>query len=427
MTKVNILSTCDNRTAREINEFDFVNKHFFIRNFREKNPLNLIGTENFTILNYHKFKFGTFSNFINWDNIPPLDGYLLEKMAKYEGYILKMYERVQKIDATLYNSRKHQYYLHLRFWNYFLDKNKIDVFYSYAPPHIGFDYIIYCLCKLKNIKTFSLIRIFKFAYIIDDVINLFDNDNLFGLFDDNTNNVELDKLKELKEIHNQRKIPQNNKDKTLVIPNKKMQLKLSNKFIRIKSYYEKLITIPNLNIKYIYVPLHYQPEGTTCPMGGYFVDQQLMLEILNKLNIKIYVKEHPRTSKNRSIAYYKNIANLKNVEFVSVKFSTYDLIDNAFTVATVTGMAGFESILRKKTSIIFGNTFYKYSPGCFTAKNLEEVKESIEQINKFKYDDNFLKSFLYNFEKFLFDMEGFEKSYKNIAEELSNRIKKYFL
>ena len=47
----------------------------------------------------------------------------------------------------------------------------------------------------------------------------------------------------------------------------------------------------------IYVSLHYQPECSTSPMGGYFVHQDLMLDILMKVvpnNIKLYVKGHLR-------------------------------------------------------------------------------------------------------------------------------------
>lgn len=423
MDKINILSICDRNTANVINKFYFVDNHFFIENPREKNENNIKLTEdeNFKIMNYRKFKFGTFENDVNWDVIPPLDEYILEKMAPYEAYCLKMYERVARIEKEFYESRKYQYLIHLRFWNYFLDKNKIDVFFEYAPPHIGFDYVLYGLCKLKGIKTLNLIRMYQLGYLIDDIKTIFNDYDLLNMETHAT--AKLKKFKDMYNSHKEKGLPENKKDKPLVIPNDKAHYRIIEKNKKIINFYNSISIRPDLNKKYIYVPLHYQYEGTTCPMGGYFASQYLMLEVLNRLDIKIYVKEHPRMSRNRTISLYRKIEKLKNVQLINTDFSTYDLIDNAYTTATVTGMATFESILRGKTAMIFGNSFLQYAPGIFQVKSLKDAENAVEKIDKFKHSAHDLKQFLFNFENnFVFSFIDFDESYIDLSAELKSRI-----
>ena len=43
--------------------------------------------------------------------------------------------------------------------------------------------------------------------------------------------------------------------------------------------YRRFQTKPEYGKKYIYFPLHYQPECNTSPVGGYFADQILAVKI----------------------------------------------------------------------------------------------------------------------------------------------------
>ena len=45
-------------------------------------------------------------------------------------------------------------------------------------------------------------------------------------------------------------------------------------------YYKKNEERPSLKKRYIYFTMHYQPELSTSPLGGVFVDQILACEIL---------------------------------------------------------------------------------------------------------------------------------------------------
>ena len=87
--------------------------------------------------------------------------------------------------------------------------------------------------------------------------------------------------------------------------------------------YKNAVQKINLKNEYVYFPLHYEPEKTTNPDGGFFHDQFLALVYLRKFipdSMDIVIKEHPSQffsnmhgSKGRSPLFYSLIKNIKNV------------------------------------------------------------------------------------------------------------------
>ena len=148
---------------------------------------------------------------------------------------------------------------------------------------------------------------------------------------------------------------------------------------------------PDFNKKYIYVALHYQPECSTSPLGGPFVDQVLMIRILSSAVPRdwlVYVKEHPYQWLPRGLAYsgfryegyYKSIVEMSNVRLIPVESNTEKLIENAQTVATVTGTAGWEAALRLKPALVFGHAWYRDCPGVFRVDGLDSCRAAINKI-----------------------------------------------
>ena len=128
----------------------------------------------------------------------------------------------------------------------------------------------------------------------------------------------------------------------------------------------------NLQCKYIYFSLHFEPERTTNPDGGVFHDQLLAITRLRSLvpkDIKIIVKEHPsqfympeRGTRGRSPLFYECLKNISGVELAAINMDSIDLIKNSIFVSTITGSVAFESALMGKQALIFGDTWFKGCP-----------------------------------------------------------------
>ncbi|MDH5529412.1 MAG: hypothetical protein OEY05_05175 [Paracoccaceae bacterium] len=119
--------------------------------------------------------------------------------------------------------------------------------------------------------------------------------------------------------------------------------------------------------KFIYFPLHFQPEMTTAPQGGRYVDQALAIEQLTaKLpgDMKIVVKENPlQGSFLRSAEFVQRISRLANVVIVHPTMNTHLIEQKSCMIATVTGTAGWEAIRAEKPCLYFGYPWYRDCPG----------------------------------------------------------------
>jgi hypothetical protein len=123
---------------------------------------------------------------------------------------------------------------------------------------------------------------------------------------------------------------------------------------------------------------------TTCPLAGVFVDQLLLIEMLSYYlpeGVKLYVKEHPKqTILGRSQDVYDRILSINNTRLISKETNTYDLINSALAVATCTGTAGWEALLRGKPVLLFGAIFYQYMQGVFRIRNNADCQKAIAAI-----------------------------------------------
>jgi len=119
--------------------------------------------------------------------------------------------------------------------------------------------------------------------------------------------------------------------------------------------------------RYIYFPLHLQPELTTAAQGGVFADQLLAVEALSAWvpeGCFIYLKENPKqTEKQRGPHFYQRLRALPNVRLVGRQESSVDLIRNSVGVATITGTAGWEALFHGKPVLVFGSAWYREFPG----------------------------------------------------------------
>ena len=370
------------------------------------------------ILLPHK-KLKNFSYFagIQWGKIPPLNENLVNNMVHCESVVMKMYERIKSLNPDNYDKRKIHYLYSLRYWNWFLDHYKIEALLTYSIPHMGYDYIVYELCRLKGIKIYINYFLYpSWGYFMSNIYEPFQN---FKPEEEREKYL----YPALKNIFTEYLYNKPLSYKPVIIPNiariKKHQEKVKIEQRNLWEFYSKCCISPNLKKKFIYAPLHYQYEGSTCPLGGIFVDQFFMIDILSRLGIQVYVKEHPHLSKNRSVAFYNQIHKLPNVNLIPIETNNYDLIKKSFCVATITGTAGWEASLKGKCTLLFGNIYYQYLPSVFQVKNVDDCLTAIEKIKEYKLDVNVMDSYLKGIENYLHPL-----TYNHIVAKFKEEIEK---
>jgi len=368
---------------------------------------------------------------------PPVDEALLSSMAKYESGIIKMIERVPELlkyrlnafpsmTTPSYEDRVRQYHCHLRYWNHMLDAANIKIAIFDRYPHEIYSYIIHCLCEIKGIAIVSAATFGQMPSFSYFTSNFFDPCpdivTTYQKFLYQFEKLSIDEImissKEIENIFTKFSNKDSNKTPIYMNPQKKWLrnnialawssihkegllytcyiiwgwscwniLNFSKNRKLIKAY-DLIASEADYDKSYIYFPLHYQPEGTTNPLGGVFVHQFLAISMISFYlppNVKIYVKEHPaqfKKSYGRNISLYHDLSKLPNVQLVERSSDTYKLLENCIAVASITGTAGFEGLFMEKPFLMFGSNINMYAPGTFNIRNNEDCKKALDYILK---------------------------------------------
>ena len=204
--------------------------------------------------------------------------------------------------------------------------------------------------------------------------------------------------------------------------------------------YQDLQSTPDFKKKYIYVPLHFQPECNTNPVGGIFDDQILMIRTLSASlpdGWYIYIKESPtqwihfQGNFGRYKGYYKVLNEIQNVRLVPSNVSTYELISSAQSVATLTGSAGLEALILSKPVLLFGFGWYMDCDGVCRVMDVNSCRIALESIaNGYKPVEDRVFAFLHAVEKVTVS-GAYNKRYRQFSsvsiEENSVNIANYLL
>lgn len=398
----------------------------------------------------------SYSN-VDWANIPPLSESIILEYSHVEHEYLKMADRLGVM--LPYQKRKDDFDRHLRFWHWKLSQFEISHAIFENIPHEGYNFVIYHILSRFNVHIISFFQLPirpKKTYLLQAVFDLYDHGTQLRKLLSNNNrdtqprlldseikkkfsgyfdvmNLEPSSVQSFTRVNTQsinktsgysplqsiyfvahkvvskivRKISILNKHSLSELYKVVgVKLRLDSYFYSHKvlsNYYNHHSDAPSLNIPYIYFPLHFQPELSTSPLGGVFVNQHLAVEIVayaaQKQGISVYVKEHPRGSKalgTRSFDFYQKLLKYDNLVLVSDKVNTYDLVDNSICVATITGGAGWEALLRKKPVLMFGSRFYEAFVGTFSVRSSNCVIKALDVImnSDFLIDDHQIMTFL---------------------------------
>lgn len=344
---------------------------------------------------------------------------ILEMMNRYEGrHAIPFVDRITFI------------YAQAAYWRKFLIKKGIDLILQFDVPHDVYDYIMFFTARALGIKTIYIQHTTFFvpylnqtkiinvitpisdlenrnkARILDNDIQLdFDFDEIvksYALGNSQQNsafysrikmedigekgifNVLKDKIKKIILYVNNNQIKHNyvmdfELSKTQYLKFRdffKTRQYIKKKTIQLKKFYnsKSIKTIP-LGKQFVFVPLHYQPERSTCPDGGVYSNPYLFLQNIVAIipsDVLILVKEHPRqfnfarvrNQVYRSEFIYDQMLKHPNVRFIDTSFSTQDILAHQLLegVFTVRGNIILEAWFNDIPVFYFGETLWGNLP-----------------------------------------------------------------
>ena len=420
---------------------------------------------NYDFFNIEKSHYGNYG--VNLSDLDLLDENLKSNFSKYEQITLKMLDRgfkPQKMTdyhfendekygdkiSNLFAEPTYQFrniilQRHLRFWNHYINNKKINYYFCTTIPHIVSDFVPYLICETKKIETLFCAPSLYWGLLIpfksvNDNFEQIKKSYIKNLKNLNPNNIRLCDLnkKYFKKMTTKITPPiESTQNKELFFyPRKRssfgvLQLKLFYSLIRMKfrltkfhliryyyerKYFNKIISLRRYlqkiskkklpNKKFIYFPLHFEPEASTVPMGGYeYYDQLKVIKILayysKKNNFKLVIKEHPyQKSVSRSFEFYDEIIAHDSVIFMDTEYDSLEILKKASLVATITGTIGWEALFTGKPVICFGESILKIAPSVFSPKSVKDIDKFFREYKSFVCSHNEIKIFLKTLEKF---------------------------
>lgn len=331
--------------------------------------------------------------------------FFYEKLIEKRYTLLDMLYRKTDWGTDHYNSASfhelsNRIRIYYEFYSLSLLKENISLVIFWDTPHMGWDYILYEVAKSYNIRTLILDQskfTNRFSHIFDyNDHGVFKTSKILG----DTEKYEIEKkvekdwfymkknrgkksefsFKKLVYLSKYQNTINNiieKNDYLRLIKELSIRGRRSQAFFRFyteKNYKKELknivVTEYSLKNKYVYFPLHFQPEKVTSAWTGIYLDQILAIEKLARLipgDWFIYVKENPiQKGACRDNLFFERLKQVPNLLFLSKKANSFELTKNSQFVATIVGTVGWEAITGGKNVLLFGwGAWYKSLPGVY--------------------------------------------------------------
>lgn len=149
--------------------------------------------------------------------------------------------------------------------------------------------------------------------------------------------------------------------------------------------------------RYVYMPLHCQPEASVDVLGGFYSDQLWLVRAVSRAlpaGIILAVKEHPHGVGCRPAKFFRELRRLPNVVCVSPYADGRQLTANASAVVSVSGTACYEAALAGVGSVVFTDVFFGQLPAVVRCSSPEDIGRCISEAQTAQYDKHTVQSFM---------------------------------
>jgi len=181
-------------------------------------------------------------------------------------------------------------------------------------------------------------------------------------------------------------------------------------FLRYK-FKKKMFDSYDLKKKFIYFPLHVDPEASTMVISSMYTNQLSIIESIAKskpADCFLYIKENFTMLGKRPKFFYEQIKNMPNVKLIDPAEDNFALIKASHVIFTVTGTSGLEGIyLHKRVIFLNATSVFPLKKGYILCKNLAELPDILREIDNLKpcSDEELLNHIAFLYEN-SFDMNS---------------------
>lgn len=352
------------------------------------------------------------------------------------------------IDRVFLRPRTAKYYddyfrFLIIYFFYHIKKKSLRLFVYESTPHMPWDIVSFYVAKYHSIPTIILRRtIFEnISFISNDfrsgLTHIYESESMLGVPFNALNSKDSLIIKRSNEI-NLRSLTRiepsfrlvinlflsliisllkgRSSDYSLITRRERFFYTLQRGIGRIRALrtYNSLCTNFDMEKKFVYFALHFRPERSTVPEGGYYSNQiEAIKELRSALSedIILYVKEHPRQFddvypdlrrlRQSEWILYQEIARLENVRLVSLGVSSELLLNGCLMTASITGSVVWQGLELGKPGCTFGNVWHSECDSSPDLSISHNVKDEVARLlKKERKDVEFdLSQFMYGFQR----------------------------
>ena len=144
-------------------------------------------------------------------------------------------------------------------------------------------------------------------------------------------------------------------------------------------------------IKYVYFPMHYEPELVLLVQSQDYIDQLNVVQNISRnlpSNVQLVVKDHPMMVGRRNPEFYKMILGIPNVILLDANENSIEIIKLSYGIITTIGSAGMEGFFYNKPVITLSDAFFNFLPSVKKINSYNEITDAVLSFSDYKIDLN---------------------------------------
>jgi capsule polysaccharide export protein KpsC/LpsZ len=143
------------------------------------------------------------------------------------------------------------------------------------------------------------------------------------------------------------------------------------------------VSAARLPEKFLYFPLHFQPEASTSARGRHYVElREVVASLASSMpnDVMLVIKEHPHQYEKllpRPPGFFASLMALPKVHLVESSMPSAKLRKLSLGVVTVSGSNGFEVLATGKQVIAFGSAAWREAPGVWNVRSQADIESAV--------------------------------------------------